>query len=328
MQEQTATGGRESWPLSMTLIVIALTAITAVLLLQNSHLKSVNDEHATILDNLSSRIQDVMDENSELAKQNQELQDALEVYQEKVRNYQAELYDLRRQANMTTGNQTYLDTGTTLSLLAPAVKAQTGRDFWGRQVLKGYVGIATNLSLDVVPGKGRVLVNTDPPMGEVFQDTAVTAKETAERVFGTDILTHDLIFSIQAPEEIPSVDGPSAGAAMTLLVLSLLEDRVLNPAISLTGTISSDGSIGAIGHPVEKAEAAEDAGAETFFLSEENRYTRVQYVEEIPWGPVTWKNIRYRNVETQKLIQNRTDLSVIFVDDITELLDAATYKED
>ncbi len=326
MSQRTGARSEKISNLPLLILIVALGGLLFLLLVQNSRLKARYESNSEILENLSTQLQVALDHNSELRQEKERLEDTLEEYQKRVRDYQDQLYELRQGANISV-NGTPLDQRISPSVIAPALKAETYTDIFGRQRVERYVGIPTNLSLEVVPGMGRVLMNTEPPMGEVFQDTAVNAKETAERISGLDIVGHDLIFSIQAPQEVPSVDGPSSGAAMTLLILCVLEGRSLKDGVSLTGTISPEGSIGAIGHPVEKAEAADEAGATKFYLPKGNRYTTVKYNEEIPWGPVVITRPRYERMETKDLIQNRTELTVTLVDDIQELLSDATYKQ-
>jgi predicted S18 family serine protease len=266
-------------------------------------------------------------ENSELISQNQYLEDAVKDYQQKVRSYQAEVHRLRQLANLTSDNSTVLLRTENIRMVVPAVMAEV-QNIWGRPRITGYIGIATNLTLEAVYGQGRVLVNTIPPMGEVFQDTAVTAKDTAERLTGKSLFDYDLIFSIEAPDVVPSVDGPSAGAAMTLMVLSLLEEKSLDPEVSLTGTISPDGEVGAIGGAVEKAIAAEEAGAHIFCIPRANEYTQVTYEREVQVGPFVWKMPYTRNEKTKSLIEERTDLNVVIVEDVLDLIEIATYKDE
>ncbi len=311
---------------SGTVLFLAATIFLGaaiLLLLQNANLRVKAQENTLAIENLSSQLDSLMTENSDLRSQSEHLQDTIENYQERVRSYQTEIYELRRQANITGDNTTLLEWDT-ISVIVPAVMAKT-YGIWGTQV--EYIGIATTLTLEVVPGRGRVLVTTDPTMGDVFQDTAVTAKETAEKISDTNLFNYDLIFSIRAPDIIPSVDGPSAGAAMTLMVLSLLEKEQIRPSVSMTGTIFPDGKIGAIGSAVEKAEAVEKAGAIIFCIPKENEYTTVVSQKEITIGPWIIKRPFYEKVETKAMIEERTDLTVYLVEDIMDLVEIATYKE-
>ena len=131
-------------------------------------------------------------------------------------------------------------------------------------------GAMVNVSVEVVPGKGRVLVQTTPLMGMVFQDAANLAVVIAENHSRADLSQSDIIFSIQGPEEVSEIDGPSAGALMTALLLSVLEDFPLNESVTVTGTIDEDGSIGPVGGILEKAEAAAASGKTLLILPDGN----------------------------------------------------------
>ncbi|MDL5503954.1 MAG: S16 family serine protease, partial [Candidatus Methanoperedens sp.] len=102
------------------------------------------------------------------------------------------------------------------------------------------------------------LVDTKPLMGVVFQDAANTAAYAAQKKTGKDLSGSDIIFSIDAAHEVPSVDGPSAGALMTLLVVGSLNNLELRKDMTMTGTIDKDGHVGEIGGVIEKAKAAKD----------------------------------------------------------------------
>ncbi len=241
----------------------------------------------------------------------------LDNYQQLVLGYQqASLYNLT--------NTTYVFSDlTTASVSAPAVMTvSTGS--WPFTTSYEYVGTMTHLSLEMTPGKGRILVNTEPLMGEVFQDTAILAKETAERISRKSLDSYDLIFSISAEAEIPSVDGPSAGAAMTLLALSIIEHQEIRSDISLTGTINADGTIGAIGGVEQKAQAAKDAGFTVLFVPEENSQMTV-YEEQTTkmWGRTYRRQVPVL-VSTEEYIETNIELEIEFVEDMEELWTLAT----
>lgn len=328
MEKNVRIHTRESRLVSGVLVVTALLLLvsTGLLVVMNGQLTRRLDEDRAVVENLSSQVEGLAAESSGLQAQNEHLRETLEEYQEKVRLYQAEILMLREIANLTDDNSSMVLEEKTVRLIAPAVIAEMRTDRFGFRRFVGYVGVATNLTLEAVPGRGRVLVNTRPTMGDVFQDTAVAAKETAEQITGTMLLAHDLVFSIEAPEMVPSVDGPSAGAAMTLMILSLIEERPIDPRISVTGTISSDGTMGPIGGVVEKAEAAEAAGAEIFCIPKGNEITEVQEPKEYRIGPFIVTRSTYVNVETKALIEEKTDLTVYVVENVVELAQIAINK--
>ena len=167
-------------------------------------------------------------------------------------------------------------TGVTASLQAPAVTQSVQNVVRGRHVAQTVVqkGSIMNISVEIVAGKGRVLVQTKPLMGVDFQGAANTAVAVAGTRTGADLSKSDVIFSIDSGSQISEVDGPSAGALMTLLAISAIEKRPIDSSLTLTGTINPDGSIGAIGGVVEKATAAKESGKTLFLVPMDNQSHR------------------------------------------------------
>ncbi len=118
-----------------------------------------------------------------------------------------------------------------------------------------------NISVEIQPGEGRVLFQTTPLMGVLFQDAGNIAVLVAENKTGKSLSSSDVILSINAKNQIQRVEGPSAGALMTLITISAIDSNIkLNHSITLTGTIDSKGNIGLIGGVLEKAKAARAGG--------------------------------------------------------------------
>jgi PDZ domain-containing protein len=69
-----------------------------------------------------------------------------------------------------------------------------------------------------------------------------------------------------------NIGGPSAGLAMTLTLIDELSRGSItgHRTIAATGTISPDGSVGAVGGVAEKAVAVVNAGGKVFFVPEAN----------------------------------------------------------
>lgn len=159
------------------------------------------------------------------------------------------------------------------TLQAPAVSQSVQNTIRGRRIAQSVVlhGSIMNISVEIVPGKGRVLVQTKPLMGVVFQDAANTAVTVAGARTGFDLSKSDVIFSIDSASQIDEVDGPSAGALMTLLVISAIEKKPIDSSLTMTGTINAAGHVGAIGGVVEKATAAQENGKTLFLIPLENQ---------------------------------------------------------
>ncbi|MDN7011590.1 peptidase S16 [Methanoculleus sp. FWC-SCC3] len=181
-------------------------------------------------------------------------------------------------------------------------------------------GAMVNVSVEVVPGKGRVLVQTTPLMGMVFQDAANLAVTVAANRSRADLTKSDIIFSIQGPEDISEIDGPSAGALMSVLLLSVLEDFALNESVTVTGTIDENGSIGPVGGILEKAEAAQRGGKTLLILSGENDQM-LDYREEIQsFGGLRIVRQRPIIVDSKEFIEEELGIRVKYVNTLDDLL--------
>lgn len=184
-------------------------------------------------------------------------------------------------------------------------------------------GALIDVSVEVRPGKGRVLVQTTPLMGVVFQDAANTAVFVAQGQTNMSLTGTDTIFSITADQPIPAVDGPSAGALMTLLTISALENSTLDDSVTLTGTIDSEGNVGPISGVIEKAEAAKAGGKTLILLPRENdqlvSYTYVQRGA----GPFTIIERKPEFIDTEEYIEENVGIDVEFVDTIEDVVEYA-----
>ncbi len=101
-----------------------------------------------------------------------------------------------------------------------------------------------------------------------------TAKSSVENVL-TALQTNfginpsDYYIHINMPGGAP-VDGPSAGAAIAVSVFSAITGQSVNQGIAMTGEISINGSIRAVGGVKEKVWAAKRAGATLAIVPAEN----------------------------------------------------------
>jgi hypothetical protein len=207
------------------------------------------------------------------------------------------------------------------SLDAPAVLQRIGEEQDG-PVLSSEVpeeGAMITLAVEIVPGKGRVLVETTPLMGVIFQDAANTAVFVAQNRTRVSLTQSDIIFSIEAEDEIPAVDGPSAGALMTLLVIAALTGDDLRQDVTLTGTIDESGGIGRIGGVIAKAEAARDAEKTLLILPGENRET-VRFVQKMTSiNGITVIEQQPETIDTESYIEETVGIEVEFADTIDEV---------
>jgi predicted S18 family serine protease len=234
----------------------------------------------------------------------------LDLYREKIASIEAKL---NNSPSSLTG---------AAKLEAPAVmqKVEYIQDYpFVRQHITE-IGSMMNISLEIKPGKGRILVDTKPLMGIVFQDAANTAVYVAQNKTGKDLSGSDIIFSIEALHEIPSVDGPSAGTLMTLLVIGSIRNLELRKDITMTGTIDKDGHVGEIGGVIEKAKAAKESGKNLILLPAQNSRL-VQYKDKLRnfYGITVIERVP-EMIDTKEYIENNFGINVEYVNTIDDVL--------
>ena len=75
---------------------------------------------------------------------------------------------------------------------------------------------------------------------------------------------------IHTPDAATKKDGPSAGAAMTLAIYSILSGRKINNEVALTGEIDLIKNVTAIGGVYAKLNGAKEAGVKKALIPKEN----------------------------------------------------------
>ena len=132
----------------------------------------------------------------------------------------------------------------------------------------------------LLPGKGTLLMTGK--LGDVMKESAQIAlslvRERLSR-FGIDPnVVKKTDIHIHVPEGAVPKDGPSAGIALTLCLLSAFTKQPVSPEIAFTGEVSLTGACLAIGGLNEKALAALQAGVKTLRLPAQNQ----KDVNELP----------------------------------------------
>ena len=84
----------------------------------------------------------------------------------------------------------------------------------------------------------------------------------------------------------PSIGGPSAGLMFSLAIYDTLTPGSLTDGeiIAGTGELTDDGTVGPIGGIEQKIAAAEDAGAELFFVPKDNCADVEDIDPDLPWS--------------------------------------------
>ena len=136
------------------------------------------------------------------------------------------------------------------------------------------------IECSLMAGKGNLLLTGK--LGDVMKESAQIAlslvRERFEK-FGIDagkFAKTDV--HIHVPEGAVPKDGPSAGIALTLCLLSAFTKQPIPPDVAFTGEVSLTGACLAIGGLNEKALAALQAGVKTLRLPAQN----LKDVNELP----------------------------------------------
>jgi ATP-dependent Lon protease len=130
------------------------------------------------------------------------------------------------------------------------------------------------------PGKGNLILTGQ--LGEVMKESAQAAlsliKSRAALLGIETLLFERSDIHIHVPAGAIPKDGPSAGVAMFVALISLLTGRNVHSHVAMTGEISLRGLVLPIGGVKEKTLAAARAGIKTVMLPARNR----KDLEEIP----------------------------------------------
>jgi len=128
-------------------------------------------------------------------------------------------------------------------------------------------GISASLTLSLVSGTGQIWSKITSLIGISTQNTEKTVVQLSKN-YVDFVDNFDYKYDIVSNAKI--VDGPSAGLPMGLLTVSMLQGKEIQDYVSATGTISSQGLIGAVGGVLEKTRVAYEKGVKLFFVPASN----------------------------------------------------------
>ena len=118
-------------------------------------------------------------------------------------------------------------------------------------------------------GSGRTVVTGR--LGDVMKESAQIAVSLVKHMFPESAeLFEKNDLHIHVPDGATPKDGPSAGVTLTSSLASLVTDIPVPPAIAMTGEVSLQGEVKAIGGLPEKLMAAQRAGVKKVFIPAEN----------------------------------------------------------
>jgi ATP-dependent Lon protease len=124
-----------------------------------------------------------------------------------------------------------------------------------------------------IPGSGRLILTGQ--LGEVMRESAQAALSIVKNraasfgIEGSRFEKSDI--HVHVPAGAIPKDGPSAGVAMFMALVSLMSDRTVRHDTAMTGEISLRGLVLPVGGIKEKVVAAHRAGIKRVMLPARNR---------------------------------------------------------
>ena len=151
----------------------------------------------------------------------------------------------------------------------------------------GYLGSTLEIEAAVFEAKekGHGTMRFNETAGSMAKDSVFNAASVIRKVTNKDIKDYDIHVNVVGGGNI---DGPSAGAAITVCIISAILDKPLRQDIAITGEISLRGSVKPVGGIFEKIYGARRKGIKTVVVPKDN-------INEVPKG---LKDIEVKSVDT------------------------------
>lgn len=182
-------------------------------------------------------------------------------------------------------------------------------------------GLMGRVNVEISPGTGRILINTNPFLEPDTQYSANIAAFIASNITNINLKNKNIIYDFDIPGQV--LGGPSAGASMTLATISALENKSLKN-IGITGTINLDGSIGKVGSVLEKGEAVTSNNLSLFLIP--NGQSIFQYYEPVKSERYNDEtriiSIKYilKEINLTKYFKDNYNLTIIEISNIQEAI--------
>lgn len=160
---------------------------------------------------------------------------------------------------------------------------------------KSQVGVVNGLAYtvyggDILPievnyfkGKGELILTGS--LGSVMKESASIALSYLKSNYQKYNINYDKLIDndihIHVPEGAIKKDGPSAGIALTLAILSAVTNKKIVSDLALTGEITLRGNVLAIGGLKEKAIGALRSGIKTIIIPSDNEKDLLELPKEV-----------------------------------------------
>ena len=148
-----------------------------------------------------------------------------------------------------------------------SAQPETGRVF-GLGV-SGYLGSVIEIEAVAFPTgeKGKGSMRFNDTAGSMAKDSVFNAAAVVRTITGEDLANYDIHVNIIGGGRI---DGPSAGTAILAAIISAITGKPVRQDVAVTGEISIQGKVKAVGGVFEKAYGAKQAGITTIIIPKEN----------------------------------------------------------
>lgn len=147
-------------------------------------------------------------------------------------------------------------------------------------------GDVLEIEVAVVPGKGSL--NLTGQLGEVMQESAHAAlsyiRSRAKNLKLKPSFHNSKDIHIHMPEGATPKDGPSAGITICTAVISALTNNPSKEKLAMTGEITLQGRVLAIGGLKEKLISARQHGITTVIIPQENADDMAEITKDVDFG--------------------------------------------
>jgi ATP-dependent Lon protease len=141
------------------------------------------------------------------------------------------------------------------------------------------------------PGEGSIRFNET--VGSMAKDSVFNAASVLRQDSGENLKDYDLHINFIGGGR---VDGPSAGAAIYLAILSAIKKKPLRQDVAITGELALQGKVKAVGALHEKIYGARQAGIKKMLIPAENGKDIAQSPPGMEIIPIKYINEAYKYV--------------------------------
>jgi ATP-dependent Lon protease len=134
----------------------------------------------------------------------------------------------------------------------------------------GFLGSVLEIEAVAFPARnqGQGTIRFNDTAGSMAKDSVFNAASVIRKLTGEDTANYDLHVNVVGGGRI---DGPSAGVAIFLSILSAIQGRPIPQDVAVTGEVSIQGKVRAVGGICEKIYGARQAGIRAILLPCENQ---------------------------------------------------------